>query len=154
MKILLALALVLIAVAADPPGFAHFTAQQLTEKEPALIAHAKSVKSGVASEVIGNWGNHALQTVHRETSGQAEYHEGQNDVIIIRKGAGSIIIGGKIVKGETVSPGEIRGEGIEGGETVDLKAGDIIHIPIKTPHQMLLNKGGKLDYIAIKVEAK
>jgi mannose-6-phosphate isomerase-like protein (cupin superfamily) len=138
-------------MAADPAGYSHYTAKQLTDKEPAL--HDK-MQGGLASEVLDNWGNHSLQTVHREASGQAEYHEKQADVIMIRKGEGTMVVGGKVVNGKNTTPDEIRGEKIEGGESHPVKAGDILHIPVKTPHQMLLKPGQKIDYIAVKVDAK
>jgi mannose-6-phosphate isomerase-like protein (cupin superfamily) len=137
-------------MASDPPGFTQYTAKQLTDKEPVL--HDK-MQNGLASEVLAKYDNHAIQTVHREASGQAEYHENQIDVIMVRKGEGQIVIGGKVVDGKTTAPGEIRGAKIEGGETHELKAGDVLHIPVKTPHQVLLKKGQKVDYIAIKIDA-
>jgi mannose-6-phosphate isomerase-like protein (cupin superfamily) len=151
MKLLLGLAALAAAFAADPAGYSHYTAKQLTDKEQVL---RDRMKSGLASETLGSWGNHSVVTVHREQSGQAEYHEKQADVIMIRKGEGSMIVGGKVVDGRNIAPDEIRGEKIEGGETHELKAGDVIHIPPKTPHQVILKKGQKVDYVAIKVDAQ
>lgn len=151
MKILLGVLTAALAVAADPAGYSQYTAKQLTDKEQEL--HGK-MQSGLASEKLGDWGNHQVMAVHREATGQAEYHETQADVIMVRKGEGSLVVGGKVVDGKTTAPGEIRGEKIDGGETHEIKAGDVIHIPPKTPHQVVLKKGQKIDYVALKVDAK
>ena len=73
---------------------------------------------------------------------------------MVRKGEGSLIIGGKVVDGKTTAPNEIRGSGIDGGETHPLKAGDVVHIPPRTPHQVVLKKGQSIDYVALKVDAQ
>ena len=46
------------------------------------------------------------------------------------------------------------GSGIDGGETHPLKAGDVVHIPPRTPHQVVLKKGQSIDYVALKVDAQ
>src|SRR5215469_1472290 len=68
------------------------------------------MKDGLSSKTIGNWGNHLLLKTRRESSsGQAEFHEKQADVIIIQSGQATIIVGGKIINGKTTAPNEIRG---------------------------------------------
>jgi mannose-6-phosphate isomerase-like protein (cupin superfamily) len=150
MKLLSAL-IAVAALAADPPGFGLYTNQQIEAKGVELKG---KVQNGLASEKLGDWGNHYVQAIHREATGQAEFHERWSDVLVIRKGEGSIIVGGTVVGGKETADGEIRGERIEGGETRAIKPGDIVHIPPKTPHQVVLKKGQRIDYIAMKVEAK
>jgi mannose-6-phosphate isomerase-like protein (cupin superfamily) len=150
MKLLFGL-IAIAAMAADPAGFGQYTAKQLDDK--AVELHGKA-KGGLATEKLGDWGNHYVQAVHRDASGQAEFHENQADVIMIRKGEGSIIVGGTVVRGKETAPGEIRGDKIEGGEIHALKPGDVLHIAPKTPHQMILKKGQKIDYLALKIDAK
>jgi uncharacterized RmlC-like cupin family protein len=113
------------------------------------------MKNGLASETLGHWGNHLLLKTRRESSnGQAELHEKQSDLIVIQSGLATIIIGGTIVNGKTTAPNEIRGTSIEGGKRQALKAGDIVHVPPKTPHQVLLDAGQTLDYVVLKVDSQ
>jgi mannose-6-phosphate isomerase-like protein (cupin superfamily) len=147
----LPLAVAALAFGADPAGYDHFTAQQLDSKAQDLQG---KMKDGLASDTLASYGNHSVLAVHREATGQAEYHEKQADVIVVRKGEGSLVVGGKVVGGKTTAPNEIRGTGIEGGETHPLKAGDVVHIPPRTPHQVVLKKGQKIDYVALKVDAQ
>jgi len=45
------------------------------------------------------------------------------------------------------------GTSIEGGERQVLKAGDIVHVPIRTPHQVV-DTSQAFDYIVLKVDSK
>lgn len=112
------------------------------------------MKDGVASETLGNWGNHSFMVIRRDADGQAEFHETQADIIIVRAGSATMKIGGKVVGGKTTAPGEIRGTSIEGGEIVQLNPGDVIHVNPKTPHQALLKKGQTVEYMTVKVDSK
>jgi len=107
----------------------------------------------VATSSLGGWGNHSMSLVHREGSGQAELHQTQSDILIIQSGDGSIVIGGTIPDGKPTTPHEIRGSKINGGETQPLHAGDVLHISPRTPHQIVLEPGHKIDYLAVKVDA-
>ena len=143
---------VLTAVAAGPAGYDHWTAEQFAAHEETLH---KGMKDGLASETLGTWGNHLLLKTRRESgSGQAEWHEKYADLIVVQSGHASIIIGGKILNGRTTAPNEIRGTSIDGGEKQLLKAGDVLHIPAKTPHQVLLDPGQTLDYLVLKVDSQ
>ena len=139
-----------MALAAVPAGYEHWTAEQFRAHEKKLHG---AVKDGLATETIGNWGNHLLLKTRRESSsGRAELHEKQADLIIVQSGQATIIVGGKIINGQTTAPNEIRGTSIEGGERQALKAGDVVHVPVKTPHQVI-DTSQAFDYIVLKVDS-
>jgi mannose-6-phosphate isomerase-like protein (cupin superfamily) len=150
-KPILTLLPMMMAVAAIPAGYDHWNAEQFATHEEALH---KGMKNGLASETLGNWGNHLLLKTRREaSSGQAELHEKQADLIVVQSGHATIVIGGRILNGQTTAPNEIRGTSIEGGERQSLKAGDVLHVSAKTPHQVLLDPGQTLDYFVLKVDS-
>ncbi|HWE50923.1 MAG TPA: hypothetical protein VG273_14105 [Bryobacteraceae bacterium] len=140
------------AVAALPAGYAHWTEQQIDGRAKGMPAKMTKVK--VATEPLGGWGNHSMSLVHREGSGEAELHQTQSDILFIRGGEAAIIVGGTIPGGRQTTAHEIRGPRIEGGEKQLLHTGDVLHISPKTPHQMILEPGQKLDYYAVKVDAR
>jgi hypothetical protein len=140
------------ALAALPTGYSHWTEAQIQDRAKNLPAKMSKVK--VATESLGGWGNHSMSVVHREGSGEAELHETQSDILFIRGGDAAIIVGGTIPNGRTTAVHEIRGAKIEGGEKQPLHPGDVLHIAPKTPHQMILEPGQKLDYYAVKVDAR
>jgi mannose-6-phosphate isomerase-like protein (cupin superfamily) len=151
MKKLVALLFAATAIAALPAGYDHWTSEQLNVRAQTLPAKMSKVK--VATSSLGGWGNHSMSLVHREGSGQAELHQTQSDILIIQSGEGSIVIGGTIPDGKTTTPHEIRGSKINGGETQPLRSGDVLHIAARTPHQIVLEPGHKIDYLAVKVDA-
>jgi mannose-6-phosphate isomerase-like protein (cupin superfamily) len=140
------------AAAAVPTGYSHWTQAQLDERAKTLPAKMSKVK--VATEGLGGWGNHSMSLVHREGSGEAELHETQSDILFIRGGDAAIIIGGTMPGSHTTTAHEVRAPKIEGGEKQALHPGDVLHIAPKTPHQMILEPGQKLDYYAVKVEVR
>ena len=105
----------------------------------------------VASEVIATEGNRKFMVAHREGSGLAEWHEKEADVMYISAGAVTMVYGGTIIDEKTTAAGEKRGSSIKGGTEAKLGAGDVLHIPAKVPHQMILAPGAQVTYFVTKV---
>lgn len=146
---LLALIFVLPLMADLPSGYKYWNSSRLLDAEKALAPKMNGQK--VASERAGTFSNHYALILHREASGQAELHEHQADLMVIQSGAATLVIGGTILRSHATTRGEIRGPSIEGGKRQQIAPGDIIHIPSKTPHQILLDPGQQLNYFTLKV---
>jgi hypothetical protein len=69
----------------------------------------------------------------RERPGLVELHTQETDVIYVVDGTATFVTGGTMVDGKVVSPGQLRGTSITGGETHHLKKGDVIVVPNGTP---------------------
>jgi mannose-6-phosphate isomerase-like protein (cupin superfamily) len=134
-----------------PDGFAVFSASELKAQGQRLAPKMNEKKS--ASESLGKFGNHSALIGHREGSGEAELHETQADFFVVQEGEARLVVGGTIDNATIKSPGEIRGSSIAGGVTRNLKSGDVVHIPPKVPHQLLLDPGAQFTYLVIKVDA-
>jgi mannose-6-phosphate isomerase-like protein (cupin superfamily) len=150
LPILFALTLLfaILLVAADPDGYAQYTSTDLKTRVDA----AKPDDHKVRLDRVANWGNHSLLAIRREGDGEAEVHDTQVDVIFVKSGEGTLILGGTVVEPRTTAPGEIRGKSIKGGVSKKMAAGDVIHIPAKIPHQMLVPKA--LSFEVVKVDTK
>jgi mannose-6-phosphate isomerase-like protein (cupin superfamily) len=146
--VLLVLLLSATAFAADPEGFAMYTASDIQARAKATKLDAN--KAGL--DRAGNWGNHGLLIVRREGDGAVEVHETQVDVVTVVSGEGTLIVGGTVVEGKTTAPGEIRGKSINGGVRKPMAPGDVFHIPAKLPHQMLVPKSMVIQ--VVKVDSK
>jgi glc operon protein GlcG len=70
----------------------------------------------------------------RTAGGQVEVHEHETDVVYVLEGTATLVTGGTLVGAKTVSPGEIRANDVQGGETRKLAKGDVVIIPPNTPH--------------------
>lgn len=149
MRIIIGMALG-VAMAAAPAGFEIWKSAQLRSMGRELAA-----KGGKANmRQLGSFGNHSLMMAQRAANGEAELHETQNDIFIVQSGEGTLVVGGAVVNGKTTAPHEIRGPSIKGGATRPLAAGDIVHIPAKVPHQVLVESGRQIVYTIVKVDVK
>jgi mannose-6-phosphate isomerase-like protein (cupin superfamily) len=94
--------------------------------------------------------NYTVMAAQRTAAGEAEVHDLDTDVFRIMSGSATFVTGGRIVGARTIEPGETRGTGIEGGETRQLSAGDVIVIEKGLPHWFKVVEG-RLEYFVVKV---
>ncbi|HWC00762.1 MAG TPA: hypothetical protein VG672_28845 [Bryobacteraceae bacterium] len=139
-------------VAAPPPGFQIWKSAQLKGYTKELAPKINEQK--VATQPLAKFDNHLVMIVHREGNGEAELHDALADVFVIESGEATLIIGGTVVGGRTTGPGEIRGASINGGEKRTLGPGDIVNIPSKIAHQVLVGAGKQVTYAIVKVNEK
>jgi mannose-6-phosphate isomerase-like protein (cupin superfamily) len=104
-----------------------------------------------AGQELERYGNHYTMLALRTATGSSEIHEHEADVFVIVGGQATLVTGGKVVNPHTEKPGEIRGSSIEGGDRRQVAGGDIVHIPAKTPHQLLIENGKPFTYFVVKV---
>jgi len=77
-----------------------------------------------------------------------------NDVFVAETGEATLLVGGEMVGGKQAKPGEWLGDSIKGGMKRRLSPGDIVHIPARMPHQLLIPAGKEFTYFVVKVETK
>ena len=148
----LALALLLAGFAlpaGDPPGFYLWKSAELKGFAQTLAPKINAQK--LASQPLGSFANYTFTIAHREASGEAEYHATQADVFFVQSGEATLIVGGEVVDGKTTAPNEIRGTSIKGGTERKLGAGDVVAIPVKTPHLLKIDAGKQFNYFYVKV---
>ncbi len=138
--------------AGDPTGFVHWSGTQLKGYDKVLAPKINELK--VASQQLANFGNHSFMVAYREGDGQAELHETQADLFIVQNGEATLVAGGTVMEGKTTAPGEIRGASILGGERRKLAPGDVVHIPAKMAHQLLIERGKTFTYAVVKIDSK
>jgi mannose-6-phosphate isomerase-like protein (cupin superfamily) len=81
-------------------------------------------------------GTFSANLIHRK-AGDAEgalVHKFTSECYVIQGGGGTLLSGGKLKEPLTGTPDAQAGKGIEGGTTVDVKAGDVVFIPAGVPH--------------------
>ena len=71
---------------------------------------------------------------NRTQAGGAEIHEGFAHVWYIVDGEATLVTGGTVLGTRVDAPGEIRGTGLQGGESHHLVKGSVIVIPAGLPH--------------------
>jgi mannose-6-phosphate isomerase-like protein (cupin superfamily) len=89
---------------------------------------------------------------NRRGAGEAEAHDRTNHIFIIVEGEATFVTGGTLVGAKNTAPGQIRATSMNGGQTHQLKKGDVITIPAKTPHWWKEVQTKTIAYYAINTE--
>ncbi len=120
-------ALIAAAATAQAAPADHYSVADLTKMMQAL--KAKAAATGSASEKLQQYPNHFTMLAYRNKDGGGEIHSQFADIFYI-----------------------VRGKAVVGGKSTSLAAGDVVHIPAGTPHQLLIAPGDELLYFVIKVK--
>lgn len=128
----------------------HYTVGDLTKTMEGL--KAKAAASGSASDTLATYPGHHTMLAYRSKDGTAEIHKQYADIFYIVRGKATLMTEGTLESAREESPGELRGTKVDGGKTTALAAGDIVHIPAGTPHQLMVGKGDELLYFVVKVK--
>jgi mannose-6-phosphate isomerase-like protein (cupin superfamily) len=135
-----------------PAGFEHWSPAAVQSVTKALAAEAANDPHHLGVKQLSDYPNDSFLLAHREADGTPELHETQADVFFVQSGTATLIVGGMLLNGETTSPHEKRNGTIQGGSRQKLVAGDIVRIPAKVPHQLLLEGAHELTYFVVKVK--
>jgi len=95
---------------------------------------------------------HSVSIVHREGYTQPEIHERKWDLYVILEGSGTVLMGGErtgwVNDGR---PPEQQRPGLAGATEFRVTEGDILHVPARVWHQLLLPEGRSMTYALINV---
>ena len=89
---------------------------------------------------------------NRRGAGEVEVHDKTNHIFIIVEGEATFVTGGTLVGAKNTAPGQTRAANLTGGQTHQLKKGDVITIPAKTPHWWKEVQTKTIAYYAINTE--
>jgi mannose-6-phosphate isomerase-like protein (cupin superfamily) len=135
--------------AGDPTGFYQWKGSDL--KAMAANLAPKLPASGSIGESMAKMANYSFGSNLRRVSGGAEIHQTNTDVFVVQSGEATLIVGGTIPDAKETAPNEIKGTSIVGGVEKKMGAGDVITIAAGTPHQVKLDPGKEIAYMAIKI---
>jgi mannose-6-phosphate isomerase-like protein (cupin superfamily) len=135
-----------------PEGFEIWTADSLKQLDQTLHAQAENNDHHMSVQRLGDFANDTFMLSRREADGIVELHETQADVFFVESGSATLLVGGTMVGGDTVEPHEKRNGTIQGGIRRKLAAGDVVRIPPKVPHQLLLDGSNDFTYFVVKVK--
>lgn len=137
--------------AADPPGFKHWTAAELARRDAALATHVADDHS--SRETLADYGDHRFRLLYRDANGNPEQHDAIIDIVYVRSGEGTLVMGGTMAGKRATNPGEWVGTELTGGDRHPLGTGDIVHIPAGIPHSFLVAPGKHITYVLLKIPA-
>ena len=127
------------------------TRQSLADLEKSLRSDNKT------EDLTGGAGTQlrvAVQHDKKRDTAEAESHDDSDDVYYVLEGSAQLTLGGKLENPREISTGEWRSARIVGGQTFEIKKGDLIVVPRGTPHHRVNTPGKEFSLILIKVFAE
>jgi mannose-6-phosphate isomerase-like protein (cupin superfamily) len=149
------LAIILVMVSAEekvPEGFQQWTGASLKDLEQTLNSEADASAHHMSVRALGDFPQDKFMLSRRQTDGMPEWHENQADVFFVQSGSATLVVGGTLVGAENTEAHEKRNGTIQGGVRQKLSAGDVVRIPPKVPHQLLLDGSPEFTYFVVKVK--
>lgn len=130
--------------------FVVLNAQSLDDLEQKLKPDNK------VEDLIGGEGMQLRVAVQHETGKRdaaAEVHDASDDVYYVLDGSATLTLGGRLDAPREATPGEWRSPRITGGQTIEIKKGDLVVVPRGTPHQRS-TAGKDFTMILVKIFAE
>jgi mannose-6-phosphate isomerase-like protein (cupin superfamily) len=149
---LLSIPNLVLAQAMALEGFEHWTAAHIATIGQSLAAPATSDPHHFAVPQVSTYPNEYFLLARRVADGQVEWHEAEADIFVGESGSATLLFGGRLIGGKTVGSHEKRNGTIQGGSRQKLSVGDIVRIPPRVPHQVLLEGSHEFTYVVIKVK--
>ena len=139
-----------VTVAQNFAGFAHYNSADLAAKEKEIVRKVNGNRPSFV--VLGKTAGTTSALIYRAATGEAELHENESDFFVVRSGHATLVIGGRLKDSRVTGPGELAAASIEGGERRPIAAGDVVYIPAKLPHHVLIERGAPILYLIIKAK--
>ena len=92
--------------------------------------------------------NYNVEYAQRTDKGnEPEVHMHNTHYIQVLSGEATLVYGGTVTNAKETGPGQVRGDGISGGTSKIVRAGDFLQIPAGMPHLFNVAAGGKFRYV-------
>lgn len=138
------------AEASPPIGFVLWSSDYVQEAADRL---ERSIGDrAMVFETIRNDEGHSIYLVLRGATARAEFHDTESDMYVVRRGRATLIIGGELVDPEVLPRKQQRADSIRDGARRELGPGDIVHIPVAVPHQLIIAPGEQFMYDLVKFD--
>jgi len=119
-----------------------------------INASVSRTADGAAAQLLKTDASTPVWVIRRDGPGKVEVHRKLNDVIVIREGTVTVLIGEKVEGNQEIKPNEWLGGKIVGGKSYTLAPGDVLFIPAGLGHLMTPSAGGTVTYLVVKTDAK
>jgi mannose-6-phosphate isomerase-like protein (cupin superfamily) len=128
----------------------HWSTPVLLERGAYLRKMARA-GDGSASETLREYPQHAALLSVRLRSGEVETHESCALIVHVLAGNATLTTGDKATGVRPNQAAQARDYETEKGTRLELRAGDVVHVPAGTPHQFLIAGEKSLTCLVIKV---
>jgi len=104
-----------------------------TAPSPTTVTYADQARV-LKGGSLTNGPGYTVSVLRRTAAGQVEVHEKETDIFYVVDGEATFVTGGTMIGGKVSRPNQLLGTDIQGGETHQLKKGDVMVVPAGVPH--------------------
>ena len=115
-----------------------------------MVAALSAPKTAPPATQLTQHAGYLIQLVQRKQSGGVEQHMDWNEYFIVQDGDAIFNYGGTSVNAKETRPGEMMGDSIANGTSIQIHKGDFVTVPHGTPHQVILAPGATIRYLDFK----
>jgi mannose-6-phosphate isomerase-like protein (cupin superfamily) len=137
--------------ARSEPAGDHWSRPVLLERAAYLRKLAR-FGEGSASETIREFTGYSMMLMVLLRSGDAMVHQEYAHMLTVLDGHAMLVTGGTLERAKRNSAGEARGVAINGGESRELRAGDLVHVPAAIPYQLVLAGDKTLSCLVVRIK--
>jgi mannose-6-phosphate isomerase-like protein (cupin superfamily) len=119
-----------------------------------IVRSVAHTVDGSAYKLLKTDSSTPVYVIRRDGPGKVEVHRTLNDVIIMREGTVTVLIGENVEGNQEIKPNEWLGGKIIGGRTYKLAPGDVLYIPAGLGHLITPSPGGSVTYLVVKTAVK
>jgi mannose-6-phosphate isomerase-like protein (cupin superfamily) len=94
---------------------------------------------------------HNISIVYREGYTQPEIHEEKWDLYVVVDGSGTLLVGGMRTNWVDGLPQNEQRPVLTGAQEFHVTKGDVVHVPARVWHQLVLPEGQAMTYMLINV---
>jgi len=148
-----------VTVEPRPEEYLHWDAAAVAAKKAELeqrIERGDGIRgTGFAFDRVleaADYRPHSMSIVVRQGYTQPEIHELKWDLYVILEGSGTLLMGGERTGWvDDGRPPEEQHPGLRGATEFRVTKGDILHVPARVWHQLVLPEGQEMTYALINV---
>lgn len=147
-----------VTVEPRPEEYIHWDAEAFARKKAELeerIADGEGIwGTGFAFDRVleaADYRRHNISIVHREGYTQPEIHEEKWDLYVVVDGSGTLLVGGERTNWVDGLPMEEQHPGLRGARAFEVRKGDVVHVPARVWHQLVLDEGQSMTYMLVNV---
>lgn len=115
---------------ADPTVASFVTLQALVVQAQTQRREGQPLVSLLLAQAPG----YTARVDYRASVGPANLHETENEIFYVLEGVATLVTGGALVEPTPLRNGNRNGARVEGGQSRQVAAGDVLFVPAGTPH--------------------
>jgi len=147
-----------VTVEPRPEEYLHWDAEAFAAKKAELQQRLREGDGIFGTQFVydrvleaADYRPHNISIVYREGYTQPEIHEEKWDLYVVVDGSGTLLVGGLRTNWVDGRPQNEQRPMLTGAQEFHVTKGDVVHVPARVWHQLVLPEGQAMTYMLINV---